>query len=735
MTLRSSATNRLLLSAALLAAHAVMAQIPSQAAPHPATPLQAPGSNPSEPVQMPPEKAAPAKAAAAKPLQQRKFTPEPATAGQPDRAAAYYHDGLAHMYEELAVNNGRPDFAAQAVEEYKLALNADPNSKYLQDGLADLYFKIGRIREAVTAAQDQVKKDPSDIAAHKLLGSVYLRSLNDMQGPQATEMLQLAIAEYETLAKLQPKDTETHLLLGQLYGVNHDSGKAQAQFKLAQSLDGNSEEAVLNMARLYSEQGEPQKAIDALSAIPAGDRSPRIDIALGTSYDQMKKFRQAAEAYRAASDNEPDNPDTQHALAAALLNDNQLPQALEVYQQLVKADPNDVQSEMKLSEIERRQGHYDEALITLNKAKALPKASDNLELAFQEAVLYDAMGKFDQAATTLQAVLNDTAHLDRKYSDGEKSNRAIFLDRLAIVFKEQGKTADAVAVYKQMIELGGDFIVRGYQGQIDAYREAHQWKEALAVASDMARQFPKEHDVQLTYAMQLADAGQPDQSLAIANAQLNGTPEDRMTLTNIAIIDLRLKRTQDALAALTRAEALAKSPEEKFGIFLLRATVLDHDKQFDGAEAEYKKALAIAPENPGVLNDYGYMLVDHGVRLPEALGMIEKAVKLDPQNGSYLDSLGWAYFKLGQYAPAETNLKMAIDRSPTDASIHDHLGEVYEKTGRLKLAASQWERSMTEYAHSLPADADPADIAKVKHKLEDARVKLARVSDKPTKKS
>ena len=195
----------------------------------------------------------------------------------PDRSMAYYHDGLAHLYEELAVNNGRPDYAAQAIEEYKLALNADPNSQYLQDGLADLYFKIGRIREAVNAAQDQTKKNPDDVEAHTLLGKVYLRSLGDMQGPQSGEMLQLAIGEYQTLARLKPKDLETHLLLGQLYGLNHEAEKATAEFKIAQALDSNSEEAVLNMARLYTEQGQTQQAIDALTAIPADDRGARVE--------------------------------------------------------------------------------------------------------------------------------------------------------------------------------------------------------------------------------------------------------------------------------------------------------------------------------------------------------------------------------------------------------------------------------------------------------------------------
>ncbi len=286
-----------------------------------------------------------------------------------------------------------------------------------------------------------------------------------------------------------------------------------------------------------------------------------------------------------------------------------------------------------------------------------------------------------------------------------------------------------------MIELGGDYVLRGYQGEIDSYRDAHQWKDALSVASEAAKTFPKDKSVQLMYAAQLADSGQPDQGLALANAQLTSTADDRQSLISIAVIDLRLHRSADAMARLAKADSLATRPDQHLEIDVLRATVLDHDKQYDAAEVEYRKALAIDPDNATVLNDLGYMFADRGLRLPEALKMIQRAVELDPQNGAYLDSLGWVYFKLGQYGPAEENLHKAIDRRATDASIHDHLGQVYEATGRLKLAVAQWERSMTEYAHSLPADADPADIAKVKHKLDDARTKLARNGATPGKKS
>ena len=134
---------------------------------------------------------------------------QPAPTTQPDHASSYYHYGLAKIYEDQAVANGRQDLATQAIEQYKLALEADPDSQTLENGLANLYFRLGRIREAVLAAQDQINKHPNDVDAHTLLGHVYLRSLGDGQNPQSGEMLQAAIKEYETIAKFKPSDVES----------------------------------------------------------------------------------------------------------------------------------------------------------------------------------------------------------------------------------------------------------------------------------------------------------------------------------------------------------------------------------------------------------------------------------------------------------------------------------------------------------------------------------------------
>ena len=673
---------------------------------------------------------------------------KPDAAAGPDRSSAYYHYGLAHLYEEMAVNAGRPDYATQAVEEYKLALNADPNSAMLQDGLADLYFRLGRLQDAVNAAKDQVKRDPNDVDAHSLLGQVYVRSLGDTQGTQSAQTLQLAIAEYETLSRLKPDDIESKLLLGELYAANHESAKAEAEFKDAQKIDGSSEEVVLSMSKLYSDEGDTQRAADIIAAVPQDDRTGRMEFALGESYDKLRKPKEAAAAYRRSLDIDPDNPDTETALANALMDDGQLDEALKVFTQLAAADPTDVRSQIQISEIQRKQGHNDAALATLEKVKPQlqPGSPEQLQWGVDEALNYDALGRYDDATGLLTKLVAGTAHPDGKYSDQEKQNRYYFLNRLGVIYREQDKTTEAVTAYKQMVDLGGGcdgatsdddanpcYPEYGYDGEVESYRDAHQWKDAESAAAEGAKALPKNHATQLLYAHQLADAGQVEQGVALAKAQLTGTADDMEVEEELATMYIRLKRFDEATAQIDKADALAKKPNEKLFILFLRGDEFDREKKYDEAEAEFRKALEIDPKSAMVLNYLGYMLADNGQKLTEAAQMIRQAVDLEPQNGAYLDSLGWVYFKTGQYAQAEETLRKANERMNTDPTVHDHLGEVYEKTGDLKMAVAQWERSMTEYAHSLPADADPEDVEKVQHKLESARVKLAKLTSDSTK--
>ncbi len=649
----------------------------------------------------------------------------PATTQKPDRSAAYYHFGLAHVYEETATNYGRPEYATRAIEEYKLALDADPNSKYLNNGLAELYLRTGRVRDAVLAAQEILKTEPNNLEAHKLLGRVYLQSLGNVQNGEPSEkVLQLAIAEYTKIVELKSNDIESRLLLGQLYTLAHDTPHAEEQFKAAQNIDPNSEDVVLNLARLYSDAGDTTQAISVLGSVPAEDRTAKMDYALGMSYDQLKQNKNAIDAYTKAFEMEPDNLDAERGLAQALLNDNQLSPALKHFETISAADPQDAQTYLRIAEIERRQGHYEQALTTLKKAKSL--ASDSLEIGFNEALIDDSLGRYDEAAQTLQNLVKETTHPDGQYADAEKNNRSIFLDRLANIYREQNKTDLAVQTYQLMIAMGGEYAERGYQGQVDAYRDGKQYDKATQVAEQAVQAMPKNKSIQLMLAGQLADTGKPDEGIKLAKAQLKGNAEDRDTILVLAQIYTRLRRWKEASEQIDAAEALSTKTDDKVYIYFLRGAMDERQKHYDSAEEQFRKILAIDPGNSMTLNYLGYMLADRGVKLDESLTMVQKAVQLDPQNGAYLDSLGWVYFKMGQYALAEANLRKASERISTDPQVHDHLGELYEKTGRLKLAASQWEQSVHEYSRTVAADAEPGDVSKVQKKLDSARVKLAK---------
>jgi tetratricopeptide (TPR) repeat protein len=644
-------------------------------------------------------------------------------AQEPDRASAYYHYGLAKIYENQAESNGRQDVATQAIEQYKLALDSDPESRVLQDGLSNLYFRLGRIREAVSAAQDQVNKHPDDVAAHVLLGRVYLRSLGDGQGPQSNEILQAAIKEYETIVKLQPDDLETRLLLGQLYGLNHDSAQAEEQFKQAQRIDGSNEEVVLNLARQYSEQGDFTKAAKMISDVDPDDRTGREDLALAGLYDQLKRPKDAAESYKAALSEDPDNADAKKGLAAALTASGQLDAAAKIYADILGSDPQDPQSLIRAAENQRQNGEYEKSLATLKKAQAL--VGGNLEASYNEALDDDALGRFDDAIKTLKQMLAATVAADGKYSDADKSNRALFLDRLGIVAREAGQTDVAIAAYSEMASLGGEMQSRGTDGEVNTYRDAHEWAKALAAAADAAKAMPTNHEVQLTYAGQLGDAGKVDEALKLANAQLVHSAEDREVYFAVADIDVRAKRWKEASLALDKAEALGTKPEDRVFIYYYRGTVAERQKLYDQAETEFRKGLAIDPDSAAIQNYLGYMLADRGVKLEDAVTMLKKAIAFDPQNYAYLDSLAWAYFKQGQYALADDYERRAVQRMHNDPTVLDHLGEIEARNGKLQQAIGDWQKSLASYATSLPPEADPADVAKVQHKLEGARVRLA----------
>ena len=188
--------------------------------------------------------------------------------------------------------------------------------------------------------------------------------------------------------------------------------------------------------------------------------------------------------------------------------------------------------------------------------------------------------------------------------------------------------------------------------------------------------------------------GQKEQALVIARQTLAADPKDRSAATNLADLLRSDERYEDSAKVLD-AIITAEGGEADWKLLYMRAVDAEQSGRWEAAEADLKRALALQPDEPELLNFLGYSWIDRGERLPEALEMVQKAVNMDPHSGAMLDSLGWGYFRLGDYPKAVEQLEAAAALDPADPDVNDHLGDAYWRVGRKLEARFQWRRVLT----------------------------------------
>jgi tetratricopeptide (TPR) repeat protein len=171
---------------------------------------------------------------------------------------------------------------------------------------------------------------------------------------------------------------------------------------------------------------------------------------------------------------------------------------------------------------------------------------------------------------------------------------------------------------------------------------------------------------------------------------------------------------------------LANPTEPNWTLFYFRAICFERAKQWPKAEADFKRALELHPDQPHVLNYLGYSWIDQGIHLDEGMNMIKRSVEQRPDDGYIVDSLGWAYYRIGNYDEAVKNLERAVALKPVDPTINDHLGDVYWKVDRGLEAKFQW-------SHARDLMPEPDELATIEQKLKSGLNESSAAADKPKK--
>jgi Flp pilus assembly protein TadD len=240
-----------------------------------------------------------------------------------------------------------------------------------------------------------------------------------------------------------------------------------------------------------------------------------------------------------------------------------------------------------------------------------------------------------------------------------------------------------------------------------------QHELAAAAYATVPPEAPGYHLAEIGRAEALRAAG----DVVAARAVLEALAErfEELPAVHVALGDfLRRERDFDAASrAYDRAIALLGEPHPShWPVWYTRAITHEREGRWPQAEADFRKALELSPDQPHVLNYLGYTMVERRENMDEALDMIERAVAGEPENGYIVDSLGWVYFRLGRYDEALVQMERAVELLPVDPILNDHLGDVYYALGRQREAAFQWRRALSF------GPADDLDMDRIRRKLE-----------------
>ena len=646
----------------------------------------------------------------------------------------------------------------EAIAELLEAARLDPDASAIPKRLARLQRGLGDIEAAAESSRTALALDPGDPASQILLVGYFLEI---KQSPtDAAELLQSILDD----PKLDPNGAGAilaHRLLGDLDAtlLGDRAAAAREYAKVLEAADGPA--------------GRKLSRVDLLR-IFRGDEADAY-LQFGAVFLSEGQFDQAIRALRRVLARDPENGPAPRFLAEALLKADRPAEALAALEPYLRKQPQGREPYELLGEILEAKGDKGQFLPRLERAAA--DDPENLALQFALGERLRDAGRVDEADALLRNLLDDQGDPRVFGPLSESLLKGRQTDPLVKVMRDAAdKPGGLDAIRPQIEAIGADpeyadevlaaalelakaepakfgedpwriFAIIATEAKLPdrkialgrfiiannpsptAYRElavdllvGGQFAEAAETARALIDKYPNQRSGQTLdlLARSLFLSGQIAPALEVATEASELAPDDPELLLLLGFIEGRLGRNQEAVdryrAILDRfAGQEAVERRARSGL----SSTYDDMGEPDRAEAELEAVFEDDPEDPGINNDLGYLYAEHGKNLERAESMIRSAVEVEPENRSYLDSLGWVLFKRGKAREALEPLEKAAKDPSVDATVLDHLGDVYYELRRYEAAGTAWGQAEREAAKSDPPD----------ERLESIRAKLAELKE------
>lgn len=451
------------------------------------------------------------------------------------------------------------------------------------------------------------------------------------------------------------------------------------QAKQAVKANAYSPEAHFKLAEAYDDEDMYEEAVESYKrAIELKPAYKEAYLGLASAYKKQGKQDDEVETYRQAIAALPKDVALLEATARALNETERIAEAVDVQKRVVQIKTDDAGAFINLGWYLLRAHRYQDAISALQESIRI---RPNNGLAYHNiGWAYMSMSRYEDAIEAYTQSLKAEPNYYQAYKIHRELGDALLRSR---------GPGEALDEFKRSIELNPRYAPTyadmgiAYHGMTQYEDAAESYKKAIGL---QPRSAAHHHNLGEAY-HHLGRLAEAEKEFREAIKLDSAAPQSYIGLATL----LYPQNKPDEVDSLVR-QAMQHFPKNQSGYVLL-SSLLQHLGQHSEAEAALKKALQLDANNALALNNLGYIMIERNEKVEEALAMIQRAVKADPKNAAYLDSLGWAYFKLQKFEEAERYLTEAAQMG-TSPVILDHLGDAFEKRGKIPQARDVWEKAL-----------------------------------------
>lgn len=610
-------------------------------------------------------------------------------------AQEYSDDPYQFILAKLAAQDGRYDDALSRMDK---VLARNPDNAVLQFERAMILIDATRLDAAETALRNITASHPDLYDAQRVLG----RLLLDRAGNNRSTVEE-ALSHLQAAYKLDPDDIGTGMAVAQIL-LNTDR-TAEAEKVLSSLLERAPDQRALNYtyAQVLTKLGRGDESQQYL------ERAVEVDPTFGPAilqlidiYQKQNEWAKAADIMQPLIKDDPMNLDLQRQQAYFYLRAGLPEKARAAFKLIVAADPKDSRSEFYLAEALNDLEQYEEADKIYRSL--LAKTPDDPELLASYGLSQLGQRKLDEAEKTFRSLM--------AIQDLPDNLQVLGKTQLAYIQLQRGDYAAALESARSVLVFRDKPNAQAINIALDALRKQKRYSDGVALLQPLVDKYGGDAFVNARYVEMLVRSGAIDRAQTAAATQAKFGPKN-----TIATAEAWIQTGQYPPAIAMLRDAVQKNSDDLDLQFEL-GSAYERSGDKKSAEHMFLEILDKHPEHAATLNYLGYMWAESGVNLDRAADMLSRAVKQEPRNGAYVDSLGWVYFQQGKLDLAEKYLTDAAHLLPRDATVQEHLGDVFARRGDV-------HRALDLYRAALTLEPEPKDEAKLRLKISELERKQA----------